>query len=147
MLLILVDRLWSMYREGDRVYQQKYACVFWGREGKKFPFFCIRNKWMTPHEIILFQCGWIKDEKKECLVPVMFADHTTPIPDALLEMIWCNCETDTPCSRCSYSVQRHNWHVPSSSNVMAEPVSTAGQYRKTVTKVKMNSNLKTENDV
>ena len=52
---------------------------------------------MTPHEIILFQCGWINDEKKECLVPVMFADHTTPIPDALLEMIWCNCEIDTPC--------------------------------------------------
>ena len=36
--------------------------------------------------------------------------------------------------------------VASGNNVMAEPVSTAGQYRKTATtKVKTNSNLKKEN--
>ena len=59
---------------------------------------------MTPYEIILFfQCGWIKDEKNELLVPVMFPDHTPPTPDALLEMIWCNCAIDKPCSRGSCS--------------------------------------------
>ena len=59
-----------------------------------------------PYEIILFfQCGWIKDEKNECLVPVLFPDHTPPAPDVLLEMIRCNCATDTPCSQrsCSYT--------------------------------------------
>ena len=56
------------------------------------------------YEIILFfQCGWIKDGKNECLVPVMFPDHTPPAPDALLEMIRYNCATDTPCSRRSCS--------------------------------------------
>ena len=29
----------------------------------------------------------------------MFPDHTPPAPDALLEMIWCNCARDTLCSR------------------------------------------------
>ena len=42
--------------------------------------------------------------------------------------------------------QTHNCHVPSSANVMAEPISTAVQYWKTVTtKEKTNSNLKMEN--
>ena len=56
---------------------------------------------MTTYEIILFfQCGWIKDEKNECLVPVIFPDHSPPAPDALLETI-----IDIPCSRrsCSYT--------------------------------------------
>ena len=57
-----------------------------------------------PYGVILFfWCGWIKNEKNECLVPVMFPDHTPPAPDALLEMIRCNCATDTPCSRRSCS--------------------------------------------
>ena len=69
------------------------------REGQKFPFFCARNKLMTHYEIILFfQCEWIRDEKNECLVPVMFPDHTPPAPHVLLEMIQCNCATDTPYS-------------------------------------------------
>ena len=61
---------------------------------------------MTTYEIILFfQCGWIKDEKNECLVPVIFPDHSPPAPDALLETIRYNCATDIPCSRrsCSYT--------------------------------------------
>ena len=102
-----------------------------------------------PYEIIFFfRCGWIKNEKNECLVPVMFPDHTQPAPDALLEMIWCNCATDIPCSRRSCSCTNVQLSCTSSANVIPEPVSTAAQYRKTVTtKEKTNSNLKMENNV
>ena len=79
------------------------VCLPIQREGG-WIFFCVDNKWLTPYEIILFfHCGWIKDEKNELLVPVMFPDHTPPTPDALLERIWCNCAIDKPCSRGSCS--------------------------------------------
>ena len=35
-LLIVVDGLSHMYREGGRVYLQKYACLFRGKEGEFF---------------------------------------------------------------------------------------------------------------
>ena len=64
-LLIAVDGLWRMYREGGRVYLQKYACVFRGRDGQKFPFFCIDNKWITPYEIIFIFSVWMDQKQKE----------------------------------------------------------------------------------
>ena len=102
-----------------------------------------------PYEIIFFfQCGWIKDENNECLVPVMFPDHTPPAPDPLLEMIRCNSGKIHHAHDVHVALQMHNCHVTSSANVMVELVSTAGQYKKTAaTKVKTNSNLKIENDV
>ena len=37
-----------MYKEGGSVWLGMYGCVFRGREGPKFRFFCVHNIWMFP---------------------------------------------------------------------------------------------------
>ena len=35
----------------------------------------------------------------ECLLPTLIPDCVSPVPDAVLEMIKCNCASESPCSR------------------------------------------------
>ncbi|XP_066913347.1 uncharacterized protein [Clytia hemisphaerica] len=43
--------------------------------------------------------GWTKDDINECLLPSMFPESVFAAPDAVLQMIKCNCASESPCSR------------------------------------------------
>ena len=147
-LLFAVDGLWQMYRgEGGSTYKSTLAYSEQGRVKNSHCFAYTINEWSL-WDYSFFQCGWIIDEKIKCLV------------------LWCFLITHRPLQMCYWkwfaatvlqihhvcdvhvAVQKHNCHVPSFANVMAEPVSTTGQHWKSATtKVKTNANLKMENDI
>ena len=83
-------------REGGSTYKSMLAYSEGGRV-KNFHVFCVRNKWMTPMR--LFSTFSVDGSKmKRMNAWSQFPDLTPPTPDALLEIIWCNCATDTSCS-------------------------------------------------
>ncbi|KAG0723713.1 hypothetical protein GWK47_042084 [Chionoecetes opilio] len=55
-----------------------------------------------PPELDVEKYGWKKDETNRSLVPTTVPDTVSLAPDAVLRLIRCGCESDTPCrsSRC-----------------------------------------------
>ncbi|XP_066928156.1 uncharacterized protein [Clytia hemisphaerica] len=62
---------------------------------------CIWNSCLDerPPEMDPTKYGWTKDDINECLLPTMFPESVFAAPDAVLQMIKCNCASESPCSR------------------------------------------------